>query len=288
MVTNVANLLARSTRYLESPGLRGEELAKGTRTVILLHAFPLSADMWLPQLARVPQGWRFIAPDLRGFRGMGPAFEDPQLDGATMDDYARDILDLMDHLDIPKAAIAGLSMGGYVAMALAARAPQRVSHLILADTKMTADTEEGRAARDKMRAMVEHDGPPAVATAMLPKLLGATCHQEQPDLADAVRRLIEVNRTEAIAGAIGALKTRPDRSAALAALRVPALVICGEEDALTPRADSDAMAKTIPGAKLVVIPRTGHLSNLERPSEFNAALQNFLVSAGRQVEHGHG
>jgi len=133
--------------------------------------------------------------------------------------------------------------------------------------------------------MVEQDGPPAVATAMLPKLLGATCHQEQPDLADAVRRLIEVNRAEAIAGAIGALKTRPDRSAALAALRVPALVICGEEDALTPRADSDAMAATIPGATLAVLPRAGHLSNLERPAEFNAALQNFLQSPGRQERH---
>lgn len=282
MVTNVANLLARSVRYLESPGLRGEEPARGTRTLILLHAFPLSADMWLPQLARVPPRWRFIASDLRGFRGMGPAFEDPQLDGATMDDYARDVLDLMDHLDVSSAAIAGLSMGGYVAMALAARAPERVSHLILADTKMTADTDEGRAGRDAMRAMVERDGPPAVATAMLPKLLGATSHREQPDLVDAVRRLIEVNRAEAIAGAIGALKTRPDRSAALAAMHVPALVICGDEDALMPKADSEAMAATIPGAKLVVMPRTGHLSNLERPLEFNAALQDFLERAGRQ------
>lgn len=276
MVTNVANLLHRSVRYLVSPGGRSEEMLKGTRTLILLHAFPLSADQWLPQLARVPVGWQFVAPDIRGFRGMGPAYEDAQLDGATMDDYAGDVLDLMDHLDLPRAAIAGLSMGGYVAMAVAARAPQRVTHLILADTKMTADTDEGRAGRDAMRALVEKDGPPAIATAMLPKLLGSTAHREQPDLEIAVRRLIEVNRTESIAGAIGALKARPDRTAALASLRMPALVLCGDEDALTPVSDSEAMADTIPGATLRVIPHCGHLANLEQPTAFNAALQQFL------------
>jgi len=276
VVTNVANLLHRSVRYLVSPGGRGEEMLKGTRTLILLHAFPLSADQWLPQLARVPVGWQFIAPDIRGFRGMGPAFEDAQLDAATMDDYAGDVLDLMDHLDVPTAAVCGLSMGGYVAMAVAARAPQRVTHLVLANTKMTADTEDGRAARDKMRALVTADGPAAVATAMLPKLLGATTHRDQPDLEIAVRRLIEVNRTASIAGAIGALKSRPDRTETLAALRVPSLIICGDEDALTPVADSEAMAATMTGATLTVIPRCGHLSNLEQPLAFNAALQQFL------------
>jgi 3-oxoadipate enol-lactonase len=279
VVTNVANLLARSVRYLASPGGRSDDMLKGTRTLILLHGFPFSADMWLPQLARVPLGWQFIAPDIRGFRGMGPAYEDAQLDGATMDDYAADVLALMDHLDLKRAAIAGLSMGGYVAMAVAARAPERVSHLILADTKMTPDSEEGRAGRDKMRAMVEQDGPPAVATAMLPKLMGDTARREQPELADAIRRLIEVNRTEAIAGALGALKSRPDRTAMLAALKVPALVICGEEDALTPLADSEAMVATIPGAQFALIPRAGHLSNLEQATVFNAALQRFLESA---------
>ena len=276
MVTNVANLLARSVRYLASPGGRSDELLKGTRTLMLLHAFPMSADMWLPQLARVPLGWQFIAPDIRGFRGMGPAFEDAQLAGATIDDYARDVVELMDHLDIPKAAVGGLSMGGYVAMAVAARVPKRVSHLILADTKMTPDNEAAAAARDALRALVERDGPRAVADAMLPNLFGATAKREQPDLADAVRRLIEVNRTEAITGALGALKARPDRAASLAVFQGRALVICGEEDAMTPVADSEAMAATIPGAKLAIIPKAGHLSNLEQAVAFNTVLQDFL------------
>jgi 3-oxoadipate enol-lactonase len=276
VVSNVAHLLNRSTRYLESPGTMGEEIVRGTRTLILIHAFPLSADMWLPQLAKVPQGWRFIAPDIRGFRGAGPAFEDAQLANATMDDYAGDVLSLMDHLDLDRAAIAGLSMGGYVAMALAAQAPHRMSHVILADTRMTADTVEGRAARDTMKANLERSGPSAVADAMIPKLIGETTKAEQPELADAIRHLIQMNRAEGIAGAIDALKSRPDRTETLARVNVPALVICGAEDAITPVADSEAMARTIPGAKLEVIPQAGHMSNLEQPQAFNRALQAFL------------
>jgi len=277
VITNVAHLLNRSTRFLESPGAMGEEIVRGTRTLLLVHAFPLSADMWLPQLARVPQGWRFIAPDLRGFRGAGPAFEDAQLAGATVDDYAEDLLALIDHLDIARLAVAGLSMGGYVAMALAARAPERLTHLVLADTRMAADTPEGRAGRDKMKADLAAGGARVVADAMLPKLIGETTKSQQPELIDAVRSLIEMNRPEGIAGGIDALKSRPGRAAALSQVRVPTLVICGREDVITPVADSEAMAQTIPGARLQVIERAGHLSNLEQPAAFNDALRTFLT-----------
>lgn len=276
MITRVAQLLERNTRYLESPASADDELVRGTRTLILIHAFPLSADMWLPQLARVPPGWRFIAPDIRGFRGAGPAYEDAALTGASMDDYADDVVTLMDHLDLDRAAILGLSMGGYVAMALAARAPKRISHLVLADTRMTADTPEGRNGRDAMKASLAAGGPRVVADAMLPKLTGPTSKQQQPDLDDAVRHLIEMNRAEAIGGAIDALKSRPDRTHTLSRVSVPTLVICGAEDALTPPADSEAIAATIPGARLEVIPGAGHLSNLEQPTRFNDVLRAFL------------
>lgn len=276
MQSRFANLLARTVRYFESPDALGDDRVRGTRTLVLLHAFPLSADMWLPQLARVPQGWRFIAPDIRGFRGEAPAYEDAELAGATMDDYAADVLALLDHLDVDRAAVAGLSMGGYVAMAAAALAPARVTRLILADTRMTADTDDGRANRDRMKAAVLADGPAAVADAMVPKLTGATSQRDQPELSEAIRRMILVNRAEAIAGAIDAMKTRPDRRAALADFGGKALVICGEEDTITPPEDSDAMAATLPHARLVRIPGAGHLSNLEQPSAFNQALASFL------------
>jgi pimeloyl-ACP methyl ester carboxylesterase len=276
MRSQFAHLLTRTVRYLDAPDALGDDRVRGTRTLVWLHAFPLSADMWLPQLARVPPGWRFIAPDIRGFRGMAPAYEDAELAGAAMDDYATDVLALLDHLDVERAAIAGLSMGGYVAMAVAALAPARVTRLVLADTRMSADTDEGRAGRDRMKAAVLADGPAAVADAMVPKLTGTTSQREQPELGDAIRRMILVNRTEAIAGAIDAMKTRPDRRDTLAAFRGPALVVCGEEDTITPPADSEAMAAVLQNARLVRIPRAGHLSNLEQPAAFNQALASFL------------
>jgi pimeloyl-ACP methyl ester carboxylesterase len=269
-------LLARSVRYLESGG--------GRRALVLLHAFPLSADQWLPQLHHVPPTWRFVAPDLRGFRGAGPAFEDAPdvtFGGVSMDDYAADVLALMNHLDIDRAVIGGLSMGGYVAFALLRRAPERVAGLVLANTRATADSAEGRAGRDAMRELVEREGAAGIARAMLPKLIGATASREQPDLMEAVRQMIEANSTRAIAAAIDALKARPDSTPQLASIACPAIVIGGEHDAIVPPAESRVLAAAIPGATSVVLPRVGHLSNLEDPAGFNAALARALAASNR-------
>jgi pimeloyl-ACP methyl ester carboxylesterase len=244
---------------------------------VLLHAFPLSADQWLPQLHRVAPGCRYVAPDLRGFRGSGIAFEETQLDGVTTDDYAADVLELMSHLDIDQAVIAGLSMGGYVAFALLRRAPARVSGLVLADTRPGADSAEGRAARDAMVELVGRDGAAAVATQMLPKLLGETTQREQPDLSDAVRRLIELNTPEAIAAGALALKTRPDSTPLLSTIAVPTTILCGAEDVLTPPAESRAMQAAIAGSQLVMLPGAGHLSNLESAAAFSSALEHAVA-----------
>jgi len=264
VLSQVAQLPSRAVRYLEE--------GSGRRTLILLHAFPLSADMWLPQLHRVPSGWRAIAPDLRGFRGAGPAFDDPQLEYLTLDDYADDVLALMSHLDVERAVVAGLSLGGYVAFALRRRAPERVSGLVLANTRATADSPEGRAGREAMRALVDREGPSAIAEAMLPKLLGATTSREQPDLVQGVRHLIEINSARAIGAAIGAIRDRPDSTPRLWGITCPTMVIGGEEDVIVPPAEVRAMAAAIPGARCEILSRVGHLSNLEAPQAFNALL----------------
>ena len=243
--------------------------------MLLLHAFPLSADQWLPQLTRVAPGWRAIAPDHRGFHGTGPAFgmsDEP----VTMETYAADALELLAHLGVERTAVAGLSMGGYVAMALARLAPQRLDALVLADTRATADTEEGRAGRDRMIDLAQRDGAAGVAREMLPKLLGETTRKEQPHIADDVRRLATANGPQAIDEAIHALMTRPDSSPALARIAVPTLVVVGEEDVLTPQTDAQFLAGGIQGSELVVVPRAGHLSNIEAPDVFSAALAEFL------------
>jgi pimeloyl-ACP methyl ester carboxylesterase len=167
-------------------------------------------------------------------------------------------------------------MGGYVTMALYRAAPERFTAMVLANSKAGPDSEEGRAARDKMAALVRRDGPSAVADQMIPKLLGATSHHARPYLALLVRRLIESNTTEGIAAALHALKERPDSMPTLERSAVPALVITGEEDAIIPVAESEAMARAVPRAQLVVLPAAGHLSSLEVPDDFSEALGNFL------------
>jgi pimeloyl-ACP methyl ester carboxylesterase len=248
--------------------------------VLFIHAFPLSADQWLPQLARVPPGWRFVAADLRGFRGHGPAFEDLGLDGLTIDRYADDLVDLMSHLEIDRAVVVGISMGGYVAFALVRRAAARVAGLVLANTRSAADSDEGRAKRDQLIETARTGGIAAVSAQMLPNLVGETTRREQPDLVAAVDRAIQANTVDAVVAAATALKTRPDSTAMLPALQMPALVIHGAEDTIVPAAEAEAMAAAIPGARLAVLPRTGHLSNLEAPLAFNHEIDRFLRELG--------
>jgi pimeloyl-ACP methyl ester carboxylesterase len=269
MQIKVANLPDRSVRYLE---------AGSGRTVLLLHAFPLSADQWLPQFQRLPPGWRAVAPDLRGFRGQAASSGDVAEDAATMEMYAADVLALMAHLEIGRAVIAGLSMGGYVAFAVLRRAPQAVEGLVLANTRATPDSAEALAGRDRLIAAAEHDGATAVADAMLPKLIGETSHREQPDLEYAVRRLIESNAPAGIAAALRAMKARPDSTPLLATIACPTLVISGSDDALIGAGEVEQLHREIPGARHAAIPRAGHLTNLEAPAVFNQAMTEFLMS----------
>lgn len=243
--------------------------------MVLLHAFPLSAEQWMPQLARVPAGARVIAPDLRGFRGAGPAFAPSGLDRVTMDDYAADVLALMTHLEIERAVVAGVSMGGYVAFAMLRQAPARISGLVLANTRATADSPEARSARDRTATLIEREGPGALAREMVPKLLGETTRREQPDLADVVGHLIEMNSRDALVAAVRALKERPDSSPMLSSVACPTTIVAGEEDTIIPMADVEAMKGAIPRARLVLLPRVGHLSNLEAPTAFIDVLYGF-------------
>jgi len=249
------------------------------RPVVLLHAFPLSADMWRPQLDRVPDGWRFIAPDFRGFQPPGSSVRPSAasvVPSTSVDDYARDVLDLMDGLGIETGVIGGLSMGGYVTLAVHRLAPERFAGIVLADTKATADTEEARAGRRATAEKLRAEGVDAVVEAMLPKLLGETTRNKQAHIADDVRRLATANEPQAIDEAIHALMTRPDSTTTLARIVVPTLVVVGEEDVLTPQADAQFLAGGIAGSELVVLPQAGHLSNLETPEAFSAALAQFL------------
>ena len=258
---------SRRVAYLEAGDPAG-------RAILLLHAFPLTAQMWLPQLLAPPGGWRLIAPDLAGLGST----DDHDSEPAALGDYVTDVLALLDQLAIRRAHVAGLSLGGYVALALTRRAPERVAGLVLADTKAPADNAEQRAARDRLMAMLETDGPEAVAAEMLPRLVGQTTAREQPELLAEVRSQIGLNRGAGMRRAIVRLRGRPDATPGLASIAVPTLVLVGDEDVPTPPADAEFLARQIPGARLEVVARAGHLSNLERPAAFTAALTRFLTS----------
>lgn len=240
--------------------------------VVLLHAFPLNATLWRPQVEAAPAGWRIVTPDLPGF---GASREAP---ATTMDDMAGAVLRALDGLGIARAVIGGLSMGGYVTLALYRVAPERFSGMILADTRAAADTEQQKAARRKMLEAVRARGPSVVADEMLPKLLGATSHRERPDLPGLVRGMIERNGPDAIAGAVEAMLGRRDSTPLLPSIAVPTLILCGAEDVLTPPPEAEALHRGIAGSRLVMLPAAGHLSNIEAPDAFSGTVNDFLTT----------
>lgn len=250
-------------------------------TLVFLHAFPLNARMWEPQFALAERGWRLIAPQFRGFDGAagGQVSLVPQGETCpptTMDDYAGDVIDLLDALRVQEAVVCGLSMGGYVAFAMLRHAPRYLQGLILADTRPQADAAEGVKGRERMLQVLEAKGPPAVADEMLPKLLGETTRRERSDLVEHVKGLVLANGAGAIAGALHALKSRPDSTPLLASIHVPTLIVAGEEDTVTPPAVAEEMRRAIAGSDLSIISEAGHLSNLEQAQAFNATVARFL------------
>lgn len=244
--------------------------AASLNVLVWLHAFPLSGAMWTGQM-QIP-GWRVLAPDLAGFGGTMDHPGTP-----LIEDFARDTFGLLDTLGIGRVVVGGLSMGGYAALACQHVAPDRLRGLILADTRSAGDTAAAKAARETMLGIVETRGATGVADEMLPKLVGVTTQRTRPEVVARVRALIESNTADGIGRAVRRLRDRPDRTGELAGIAVPVLVLVGEEDVLTPVDDSRALASGIPDATLAILPACGHLSNLENPDSFNAALLPWLA-----------
>ncbi len=239
--------------------------------VVLLHAFPQNRAMWASQVEALSKTCRVVTLDFRGF-----GESDAPLWHYTLDQFADDVKGLLDHLAIRQAVLVGLSMGGYTLFAFWRKYADRVKGLVLADTRAQADTEEGRAGRFAMAQTAYAKGASAIADTMLPKLLSPVALQTKPDLVGQVREAIEQTQISGIAGALMAMAERADSVPLLAQIACPTLVITGELDGPTPPADGRLMAERIPGARLELIPQAGHLSNLEQPEAFNAAVCAFL------------
>lgn len=250
--------------------------------VVLLHAFPLSSAMWLAQREGLSGTCRVITPDLRGFGGSRLGDDEPSID-LMADDVAR----VLDDAGVDKAVIGGLSMGGYVTMAFCRRHPDRVLGVILAATKATADPEPARANRERIARAVLADGSDVLVKEVLPALIGTTTKQRRAMVFGRVKGLVQSAPPKAVAWAQRAMAGRPDSFDTLAALKVPALVLAGEEDELAPPSDAQAMAEAVPEGRLEIIPKAGHLIAVEQPEAFNAAVERFLSSELAGVSRSH-
>jgi 3-oxoadipate enol-lactonase len=256
----------RNINYTDSGG-------DGT-PVLLLHAFPLNSAQWEGQVEALSDRARFIAPDLMGFGGS----DAPEDEGSySMDSYADDAAALLDELGLDKVVLAGLSMGGYIAFAFLRRHGGRVSALVLADTKAEADPPEGIEKRTNQQAQVRSEGTAGLIEGLTGALLGEPTREKKPDVVDNVKKLMD-NPPAGFVGALEAMKGRPDSTGDLASISVPTLIIVGENDGVTPPDASRKLHEHIGGSKLVVIPESGHLSNLEAPEAFNGAFGEFLNS----------
>ncbi|MEU4829160.1 alpha/beta hydrolase [Streptosporangium sp. NPDC023615] len=240
--------------------------------VVLLHAFPLSSAMWLAQREGLAETCKVITPDLRGFGGSALGEDEPSLDV-----MADDVVRLLDDEGVDRAVVGGLSMGGYVTMALCRRHPDRLLGVILADTKAGADPEEARSGRESIAADVLREGTSVLVDRVLPGLLGQTTLRRRAMVSGRVRGLVQAAPPVAAAWAQRAMAARPDSFSTLRALAVPVLVVVGEEDELTPPAAAGAMAEAAPDGRLEVIEKAGHLSAVEQPEAFNRAVRGFVA-----------
>ena len=246
--------------------------------LLLIHGFPFDHTMWQAQVDVLSSACRVIAPDLRGFGELALA-ESDAADGVGMEDYAADLLELLDSLGIEAPVIlCGFSMGGYILWQFARRFPQRVRALVLCDTRAAADSAEASAGRLKMAEEVVLSGTDSVAEAMLPKLLAKETFHSRSELVGRVATMIRQASPDAVAAALRGMARRPDVQGELAALDWPALILCGSEDAICPPQEMQAMAKSLPRGKYCEIPAAGHMSPLENSAAFNAALLEFVES----------
>jgi 3-oxoadipate enol-lactonase len=244
------------------------DVGHGPSAVVLLHAFPLHGGMWAGQVEALSKRHRVVVPD---YRGLGKSTPAPAVSEMAL--LAEDVRALLAHLRIERAGVAGLSMGGYLAFELFRQAPGLFRGLALCDTKAGADTPEGAAGREAFaKAALEH-GLAWVADQMVPKLLKPT---PDPAVVKQVRHLVGAGTPAGVAAAQRGMARRPDSTPTLASLKVPTLVVVGEEDGLTPPAEAEKMAAAVKGAQLVRIPGAGHLPCLENPAAFTAALEAFF------------
>ncbi len=239
--------------------------------LLLLHGFPCDLTTWQPQVEALASAWRVVRFDARGFGASPPG------DGAlTMERIADDAAGLLDHLDLGQAVFIGLSMGGYAGFAFVRRHAERLRGLVLTNTRALPDDPEARRRRAELAEQVRQRGVEAAAEAFLPKVVGDTTRRDNPALVERLRATMLGASRQGVIDALAGLAARADSRPTLREIAVPTLVISADEDGISPPDEARAMQAAIPGSRVAILPRAGHMSNLENPAAWNAAVLAFL------------
>lgn len=245
---------------------------KGTVPLIFIHGFPFDHSTWQEQAVFFSKTQRVITYDIRGF-GYSTA---GQLTTFSIELFADDLIRLMDALHIRHAVLCGLSMGGYIALNVINRYPERIKALILCDTQCIADSEEAKEKRYKTIEQIESEGLVNFTENFIKNIFYKDSLESQQDTVDHIRRVMLSTPAHVVTATLKALAERAESCTTLKDIRVPVLIICGEEDVVTPLRQSEFMKTNIPNASLHTIPAAGHLSNVEQGEEFNKRLMLFL------------
>lgn len=244
--------------------------------IVFIHGFPFDNTMWTPQMMALPQEYRAVSFDVRGHG------ESDVADGQySIELFADDLLSLMDHLDIRKAVLCGLSMGGYIALRAVERHPDRVQALILCDTRSEADSNEAKVKRASQIKAVKSQGVKPFAASFVKAVFAPETFERNPKAVKTIQSIIESTSPLSICGTLLALAARTDTTTALPGIKVPTLIMVGEHDTLTPSSASQSMQALIKGSEIHIIPEAAHMSNMENTAVFNEKLLAFLKSVPR-------
>jgi pimeloyl-ACP methyl ester carboxylesterase len=244
--------------------------------ILLLHAFPFDRRLWLPlHGGALADSFRLIAVDARGFGDSAV----PEADAFSLDDVGDDAVALLDHLGVISAAVVGCSLGGYVALSIAARHAARLSALVLVDTRADADGELARQNRDAAIAEIRAHGAGAYLDGVATRLCGRSSLEPVRQEVQRLAVTAAADPTRALPPMLAAMRERADHTALLSRLRLPALIVAGDEDSVAPPDVARAMHAALPGSLLSILPGCGHLPPVEQPEAFRAVLERFLLEA---------
>jgi len=252
--------------------VRYDDKGKGEIPVIFIHGFPFDKQMWQPQFQFFSKTNRTIAYDIRGFGKSEAGMQMPSI-GL----YADDLINFMDALEIEKAIVCGLSMGGYVVMNAAVLCPDRFEAIILCDTQCIADSPAVKEYRNKLITKIIAGKKSEFVEEFIQQVFCKESLDHKQHVVEKVRKGVMATSPVSITGSLGAMAERHDMCSQLNKILVPTLIICGEYDIITPPAQSEVILKNIKNSKMHTLKRAGHLSNLEQPEEFNQLMQQFIM-----------